>query len=403
MRTNQLQKSISTKWFEKELGEVASFFNGKAHENDISNNGKYVVINSKFVSTNGSVAKYTDTCFSPLKKGDVAMVMSDVPNGKAIAKCFLVDEDNKYTLNQRIGGFRSSEISSSFLYYLLNRNRYFLAFDDGVNQTNLRKDDILECPLYFPPLPEQNRIVAVLETWDRAIDKLAKKIETKKVVKKGLMQELLTGKTRLPEFKNKWQQIKLGSIGKLISGGTPSKLQDQYWIGEVPWISSSDLIEDDIKYVNIHRYITHEAVKGSATSIIPKKSVVVVSRVGVGKVIVNEEVLCTSQDFQSLVVDKNQNNPYFFAHLLIVELQKLLLSNQGTSIRGFLKKDLEALSLRVPEIEEQTSIANILTTADNEIRQIKQKLSLLTDQKKYLLNNLITGVIRTPKTLSTRG
>src|ERR1035437_5283030 len=114
MTTNHLQKN-TPKWTEKELGEVASFFNGKAHENNISDSGKYTVINSKFVSTNGSVAKYSNTCLSPLKKGDVVMVMSDIPKGKAIAKCFLVDEDDKYTLNQRIGGFRSKEINSSFL------------------------------------------------------------------------------------------------------------------------------------------------------------------------------------------------------------------------------------------------------------------------------------------------
>lgn len=195
----QSKKNIFTEWAEKELGEVVSFFNGKAHENDIVENGKYIVVNSKFVSTSGAIAKYTNRPFSLLKKGDVVMVMSDVPKGKALAKCFLVDADDRYSLNQRIGGFRSKDINYSFLFFLLNRNRYFLAFDDGVNQTNLRKDDILDCPLFFPTLPEQTAIANILTTADQELQSLEKKRTLLKAQKTYLLNNLITGKLRTPE------------------------------------------------------------------------------------------------------------------------------------------------------------------------------------------------------------
>ena len=97
------------------------------------------------------------------------MVMSDLPNGRALAKCFLVTEDDKYTLNQRIGAFHvkdESVITTRFLLYVLNRNQQLLRYDNGVDQTNLRKDDILDILIPIPSLEEQERIVAVLDRFN---------------------------------------------------------------------------------------------------------------------------------------------------------------------------------------------------------------------------------------------
>lgn len=89
--------------------------------------------------------------------------MSDVPNGKALAKCLLIDKNETFTLNQRIGAIRSRVFDPKFLVYQLNRHKYLLSFDNGENQTNLRKDDILNCPLWVPPLKEQHSIIQQLD------------------------------------------------------------------------------------------------------------------------------------------------------------------------------------------------------------------------------------------------
>ena len=148
----KLLDGVAVKW--KTLEEVANFANGKGHEKDIIADGKYVVVNSKFISSDGFIAKKTTHALFPLYQNDIVMVMSDVPNGKAIAKCYLVEKDNKYSLNQRICAIRSKIFNTKFLYYHLNRHPYLLNFDNGENQTNLRKNDILNCPLYIPPLSE---------------------------------------------------------------------------------------------------------------------------------------------------------------------------------------------------------------------------------------------------------
>ena len=197
-----------TKFKETEIGElpsgwdlltlkdVAEFINGKAHERDINENGEYTVINSKFISTDGKVAKHSDKNLSPLSVGDIAMVMSDVPNGKAIAKCFYINESDKFTLNQRICSLRARKVDNKFLFFVLNRNQYFLKHDDGVGQTNLRKDEVLNCPVQLPPLNEQKEIVDIIESVDEKIS-INKKLKTKLILlKKGLMQDLLSGKVR---------------------------------------------------------------------------------------------------------------------------------------------------------------------------------------------------------------
>ena len=159
-------------WEVKKLGEVCDFFNGKAHEKCIDEKGNYIVVNSKFISSDGQICKKTKKQLFPLFHGDIVMVMSDVPNGKALMKSFLVDVDSLYTLNQRICAIRSKSFDNKFLNYQLNRNKYFLAFNNGENQTNLRKNEILNCPLLIPFLTEQRTIVAKLNAFSAETKKL---------------------------------------------------------------------------------------------------------------------------------------------------------------------------------------------------------------------------------------
>lgn len=178
-------------WEEKRLEVVVKYENGKAHEQEIVESGKYIVVNSKFISSEGEVKKYTNTANLPAKKGEILMVLSDVPNGKAIAKCFIVDKDNQYTVNQRICKLKPKDTNSNILFYLLNRNPYLLAFDDGVKQTNLKKEDVLNCPIKLPKLSkEQEKIAEFLLSIDELIEAQTQKVEALKQHKKGLMQQL---------------------------------------------------------------------------------------------------------------------------------------------------------------------------------------------------------------------
>ncbi len=194
---DELKLMNSETWKRSTIGKSCEFFNGKAHEKAIDENGDFIVVNSKFVSTNGRVKKYTVNQIFPLFENDIVLVMSDVPNGKALGKCFLIDEDDKYSLNQRICAIRSEKFNAKYLYYQLNRNSHFLKFNNGENQTNLRKGDILDCPVLIPPIEIQNRIVEILDNLKEDTDIINENIQKQKI----LANELQFSVLELP-FKN---------------------------------------------------------------------------------------------------------------------------------------------------------------------------------------------------------
>jgi type I restriction enzyme S subunit len=190
---------FSGEWEVKLLPEVSRFRGGKAHEQFISEHGRFVCVNSKFISSEGQVRKYSTANFCCAKAKDILMVMSDLPNGKALAKVFLVDKDDMYAINQRVCALSAhDDYSAEFLSYILNRNPYFLKFDDGVSQTHLLNRVFEKCPLKLPPTKaEQIAIAAILSNMDTEIDALQAKLRKARQIKQGMMQELLTGKTRL--------------------------------------------------------------------------------------------------------------------------------------------------------------------------------------------------------------
>lgn len=195
---------------------------------------------------------------------------------------------------------------------------------------------------------------------------------------------------RFPEFveDGEWVEKRFGDIGEFLGGGTPSRSNSEYWIGNIPWISSSDISEEDIHNISISQFINEEAVKASATKIIPKGSILFVSRVGVGKLAINKKAeLCTSQDFTNFLPTKVLN--YFIAYYFSANKNLLKSLSQGTSIQGFSKSDLEDFKIGYPvSSEEQQKIANCLSSLDEVIAAHSQKLELLKEHKKGLMQNL---------------
>lgn len=177
-------------WEKRKLNEIADFQNGKAHESYVSETGNYVLVNSKFISTEAQVKKYVSQQLTPLNQQDIAIVMSDIPNGKALAKCFLVEENNKYSLNQRIGRLYNILGDSRFVYAILNRNKQLLKYDSGVGQTNLKKSEITEIMINWPVQDEQQKIGNLFRRFDDFIERQSQKIELLKDRKKGFLQKM---------------------------------------------------------------------------------------------------------------------------------------------------------------------------------------------------------------------
>lgn len=189
-------------------------------------------------------------------------------------------------------------------------------------------------------------------------------------------QTNLLPKRRFKEFKNSglWEQRKVFECGnKIFGGGTPKTGLEEYWNGNIPWIQSSDLIEDVLVVKEPRKKITEEAIKNSATKIIPKNSIAVVTRVGVGKLALMEVEYATSQDFIS--ISNLKLDKWFTTYVLYHLLQKEKKSVQGTSIKGMTKDDLISKKITTPTSNnEQQRIGEYFLKLDNLITLQKRKL-----------------------------
>jgi len=171
---------------------------------------------------------------------------------------------------------------------------------------------------------------------------------------------------RFPEFTGEWESFKLTELGKFIGGGTPSSSNLSFWAGSIPWISSSDIKEDSINNISISRYITEEAIEKSTTKYCPAPVILIVSRVGVGKVALSYTSLCTSQDFCNIIEIKC--HPVFLSYNLLRTMKRKSREVQGTSIKGITSDELQKIRVFIPQDkDEQNKISNILTLLDERI------------------------------------
>jgi len=266
----------------------------------------------------------------------------------------------------------------------------------GAKVLGISAGRLSDIEVFYPTKKEeQQKIANCLSSLDDLITAENKKLGILKDHKKGLLQQLFPaeGKTvpelRFSEFKNKrtWETDILENRGSFTGGGTPSKSNESYWLGEIPWISSSDIAEDSIHQLNITRFITEKAIKSSATKRVPKNSVLIVSRVGVGKLAISTEEICTSQDFTNFTPFKDDLT--FLGYYLKSQSNKFLEFSQGMAIRGFTKNDISKLQLAFPDnIEEQQKIASCLSSIDKLIDAQTQRVDSLKAHKKGLMQQL---------------
>ena len=195
---------------------------------------------------------------------------------------------------------------------------------------------------------------------------------------------------RFPEFSGEWDSFKLVELGKFIGGGTPSSSNLSFWTGSIPWISSSDIKDDNINNISISRYITEDAIEKSATKYCPAPVILIVSRVGVGKVALSHTSLCTSQDFCNIIDIKC--HPVFLSYNLLRTMKRKSREVQGTSIKGITSDELQKIRVFIPKNkDEQNKISNLLTLLDERIATQNKIIEKLQSLIKGLSQQLLSS------------
>ena len=266
------------------------------------------------------------------------------------------------------------------------------------------KKDISSLLLPLPPICEQKGITEILRTVDEAIEKTKVIVENTKELHKGMMLELFTRRTghekpkkaEIREIPKGWELVMLKDIArKFCRAGTPDTTNKEYWDGDIPWISGADVENQRVQ--RIQRHISLGAVEKGAANIVPKGSLLVVTRTGVGKLAVAPCDVAVSQEITGIVLNADRAFPVYIYWYLTYKAPRLRSLLHGTSTNSLATRDLESFLILLPPLQEQRKIALILSCIDNEIEQEANYREQLEVLKKGLMRQLLTGKIRVPR------
>ena len=245
----------------------------------------------------------------------------------------------------------------------------------------------------LPSLEEQRKIGKFFDTLDNLITLHQRKFEKLTNVKKSMLEKMFPQngcsypEIRFKGFTDAWEQRKVSELAeKTYGGGTPSTLNEAYWDGDIPWIQSSDVVDGRLFGVVPRKRITQYGLNNSATQLVPKNSIAIITRVGVGKLAFMPYSYATSQDFLSL--SKLNAEPLFTVYACYKKLQSELNAVQGTSIKGITKDELLAKTVMVPQYAEQQQIGAFFSQLDNLITLHQRELEKLQNIKKSMLEKM---------------
>ncbi|EOX1566458.1 restriction endonuclease subunit S [Vibrio cholerae] len=293
----------------------------------------------------------------------------------------------------------------------------FLASMNGSALQEITISTLRQFKVSLPSLPEQTAIANALSDVDALIQELEKLIAKKQAIKTATMQQLLTGRTRLPQFAHHpdgrkkgykpselgeipedWEIKFIGEFTDCTAGGTPSTSVSAYWGGEHPWMSSGEL---HLKRVfDVEERITDLGLTNSSTKYVPVDSVLV-GLAGQGKtrgtVAIAKIPLCTNQSIAAIFPSDHHSTDFLYYNLdsRYEELRGLSTGDGG---RGGLNLSIiRKLNILFPSIKEQKAIANILSDIDQDIQYLDKRLMKTRQIKQGMMQELLTGKTRLVK------
>lgn len=290
----------------------------------------------------------------------------------------------------------SKLLNSQFLYKIcqsniLGRQIERLSFGSAQPQLTVKGIATLQFPL--PSLAEQKRIAQVLGDVDALIQKLEALIAKKRDIKQASMQELLTGKRRLPGFSGAWETKRLGEIASMGSGGTPKSSVADYYDGNIPWVSISD-ISSTGKYIEAtERSLSQKGYENCAAQMFACGTVLFAMYASIGECCIARKELCTSQAILGIRVSERLSNEYLYYFLFSLKSKVKKIGQQGTQA-NLNKGMVEDIAINLPPLPEQAAIAQVLSDIDAELEKLETRLAKTRDLKAGLMAELLTGRIR---------
>ena len=340
---------------------------------------------------------------SQIKKGDVLLNITGASIGRSAVADSRISEGN---VNQHVCEIRTKKNKLDSLYlnaFLITKRgqKQIDSFQAGGSRQGLNYSQIKSFLLPLPPIEEQRDIATALSDADNLIESLEKLIAKKQDIKKATMQQLLTGKKRLPGFDGKWEVKRLGDIGKPY-GGLSGKTKQDFGTGTARYIPFLNVMEnviidtDYLDFVFLRKDEKQNKVKKG--DLIFNGSSETPEEVGMCAALLdnNSELYLNSFCIGFRLNDLSNNDCSYLAYYFRSEegrkIMKILA--QGATRYNLSKTALNDIEFPLPKLKEQEAIAKVLTDMDNEIETLEQRLKKTKQIKQGMMQNLLTGKIR---------
>ena len=379
---------IPQEWEVKRLGEVGSVVSGLTYSPEdvtVKDDGILVLrssnIQNRQLVFDDNVYVNVDK-FNPVKANDILICVRNGSRNLIGKNALITNQVDGVAFGAFMSVFRS-EVSSYLIHLfdtdLFNRNVHK---NLGATINSINGSELKEFKFPLPPLPEQQRIAEVLGTWDVAIEKQGALVDKLTERKRALMQQLLTGKKRLPNFSEPWETVRLGEISNVIMGQSPSSTAYNVEQIGLPLIQGN---ADLSNRITMPRMWTSEVTKKCDVN-----DLIMSVRAPVGDIAKSTLRACIGRGVCAIRCNNKSNIEYLYNALLFIE-DKISSMGQGSTFSAINSTDIKNITLSIPTLIEQTAIAQILTTADREIEGAKAKLESLRSQKRGLMQQLLSG------------
>jgi len=307
----------------------------------------------------------------------------------------------------------STAVSGAYLSFLLGLHwvrHYFFTLANGVTRYGLTSDAIRKAVLPFPPLPEQKKIAEILTTWDDAIATVSKLIESKRALKKGLMQQLLTGKRRFPEFvkSNRFKETPLGSVPEdwsvvqISDLFKPVRRKNEKGVTRVLTASGQHGLVDQREFFN--RSVAGANLEGyyllKRGEFAYNRSLMNGYPFGATKRMERYDEGALSTLYLCFALEGRKSDSDFYTHLFeagVINRQLRQIAQVGARAHGLLNVtagDFYSIAIPKPDLAEQKQIASVLNGITDEIEVLVKVHDRISHEKCGLMQKLLTGQVR---------
>lgn len=336
----------------------------------------------------GSVPVYSSSGISYYHSKSMAVAPGVVTGRKgSVGSVFFVNQPFwPHDTTLWVCDFKGSH--EKYVWYFL-KSLELEKLDEASSVPTLNRNNVHRLRCVFPPLPEQQKIAEILGTWDKAIKTTEALLANARTQKRALMQSLLTGTRRFPGFEeHPWREVRLGDVCDTWSGGTPSRLNPEYFGGTIPWIMSGEV--NAARVLVTEETITEKALKDSAAKMVePETVLVAMYGATAGVVSVSGIHAAINQAILAVKARTEVNQTYLlFAIQGKMEETKRLTQGGQPNLNAQI---IRAAMIGMPSEAEQIRIAEILMHAEAEVSSTAISLDHLRTEKKSLMQQLLTG------------